>query len=475
MEQPQPLQLDISREEALARAAEIVTAAWSSFDRFRPSEPPLDERITRLLGEELPRVGRPALEVLDDAAQVLDKTIAQPRPRYFAFIGSSGLPIGVLGDLLASCYDANLATWAAAATQIEEQAVRYVAEFVGFPAESGAFTSGGTVSNVTALAAARESALPGSRHVGLRDARPALYCSAEAHYSVVRAAELLGIGGEGVREIAVDDERRLDPKALAEALDADLASGVVPVAAVATAGTTLTGSVDPIGEIADVCAPRGVWLHVDGAYGLPAAAAPSTASLFEGLARADSVSVDAHKWLYLPKACGVVLVRSRAHLEAALAHEEDYIPHDRPGAHAVDITLEYSRPFRALKLWLAFRAHGADAFVAAIERNLSQARLLHRAVRRHADLEAMCGPPQLSIVPFRHVPRGVRDPDSHNAALVRALQEEGRVWIAPATVDGKVCLRPCIVNFRTTDDDVLALVDIAREVGEATQRSLNTD
>jgi aromatic-L-amino-acid decarboxylase len=381
----------------------------------------------------------------------------------------------VLGDLLASCYDANLATWAAAATQIEEQAVRYVAEFVGFPAESGAFTSGGTVSNVTALAAARESALPGSRHAGLRAARPALYCSAEAHYSVVRAAELLGLGAEGVREIAVDDQRRLDPTALAEALDADLGGGVAPVAVVATAGTTLTGTVDRIGAIADVCARRGVWLHVDGAYGLPAAAAPSTAPLFEGLARADSVSVDAHKWLYLPKACGVVLVRRRADLEAALAHEEDYIPHDRPRAHAVDITLEYSRPFRALKLWLAFRAHGADAFVAAIERNLSQARLLYETIRRHADFEALCGPPQLSIVPFRHVPKGVHDLDSHNTALVRALQEDGRVWIAPAVVDGKVCLRPCIVNFRTTDEDVLALVDIAGEIGEKAQRSLNTD
>jgi aromatic-L-amino-acid decarboxylase len=167
-------------------------------------------------------------------------------------------------------------------------------------------------------------------------------------------------------------------------------------------------------------------------------------------------------------------VRRRADLEAALAHEEDYIPHDRPRAHAVDITLEYSRPFRALKLWLAFRAHGADAFVAAIERNLAQARLLYETIGRYGDLEALCGAPQLSIVPFRHVPDGVRDLDAHNAALVRALQEDGRVWIAPAVVDGKVCLRPCIVNFRTGDDDVLALVDIAREVGEATQRRLNT-
>jgi aromatic-L-amino-acid decarboxylase len=131
----------------------------------------------------------------------------------------------------------------------------------------------------------------------------------------------------------------------------------------------------------------------------------------------------------------------------------------------VDITLEYSRPFRALKLWLAFRAHGADAIRDAIERNLVQARLLHEEVSRHDDLEALCGEPQLSIVPFRHVPPGVVDVDEHNARLVRALQHDGRVWIAPARVDGVVCLRPCVVNYRTTDDDVRALVEITREVG----------
>jgi aromatic-L-amino-acid decarboxylase len=131
----------------------------------------------------------------------------------------------------------------------------------------------------------------------------------------------------------------------------------------------------------------------------------------------------------------------------------------------VDITLEYSRPFRALKLWLAFRAHGADAIRAAIERNLGQARLLYAEVSRHDDLETLCGAPQLSVVPFRHVPRGVSDLDEHNARLVQALQEDGRVWIAPAKVDGTVCLRPCIVNYRTTDADVLALVEVAREVG----------
>ncbi len=460
-----PLHLDAPREELLDRAAAIVTDAWRSFDRFRPGQPPVDDLVRRLVALRLPEQPTPASEVLDDAATVLDRSLAQPRPRFFAFVGSSGLEIGVLGDLLASCFDVNLAAWAAAATEVEEQAVRWVGELVGFDAEAGAFTSGGTVSNVTALAAARERAVPGSRRDGLAGRKVAVYCSSEAHYSVIRSAELLGIGAANVRALPIDADRRLAPEAVAAAVDRDRRAGVVPVAVIATAGTTLTGAVDPLDALADVCTERGVWLHVDGAYGLPAAAVPEASALFAGLDRADSATVDAHKWLYLPKACGVVLVRRRADLAAALAHEEDYFPHERNEPHAVDITLEYSRPFRALKLWLAFRAHGAAAFRSAIARNLAQARLLHAEVEARPELESLCGPPPLSIVPFRHLGRGDADLDAHNAALVQALQDDGRVWVAPARVDGKTCLRPCIVNFRTTDDDVRALVELACELG----------
>ncbi len=190
-----PLRLDAPREEALARAFKLIEQAWRSFDRFRPEEPPLDERVRALLRSDLPEEPSPVFEVLDDVARILDESIAQPRPRYFAFIGSSGLEIGAIGDALASCYDINLAVHAGAATEIEKQAVRWVAEFVGYPATAGgAFTSGGTISNMTALAAARERALPGSRTDGMAGRRGAVYCSREVHYSITRAVELLGIG-----------------------------------------------------------------------------------------------------------------------------------------------------------------------------------------------------------------------------------------------------------------------------------------
>ena len=170
------LRLEISRREALAHAAEIITEAWRSFDRFRPEEPPLDERVRALLASAVPEAGVPVHEALNDASRILDESIAQPRPRYFAFIGSSGLEIGVIGDAIAAAYDINLAVDARAATEIERQAVRWAGEFVGFPAESGTFTSGGTVSNTTALAAARERALPRSRVTGLAGRSVAVPC-----------------------------------------------------------------------------------------------------------------------------------------------------------------------------------------------------------------------------------------------------------------------------------------------------------
>ena len=470
MTDERPLRLDAPRDEALEHAARLVAEAWRSFDRFRPEEPPLDDRVRRLLEGALPAEPSPVHDVLDDAARILDESIAQARPRYFAFIGSSGLEIATLGDFLAHSYDINLAVDARAATQIEDQSVRWVAEFVGFPSSTGAFTSGGTVSNVTALAAARERAAPGSRHSGLGDLRTAVYCSQEVHYSVTRAIELLGIGSDNLRAIEIDALRRMRPEALDRAIVEDVAAGVTPVAVVATAGTTLTGAIDPLDRVAQVCEARGVWMHVDGAYGLPAASLSSRAELFAGLERADSCSIDAHKWLYLPKACGVVLVRDERALARAFSHEQGYLPHQQHELHAADITLEYSRPFRALKLWLAFRAHGAAQFREAIERNLAEAELLYRRAQLTEDFEVMQTPPQLSIVPLRHVPPGVADINAHNQALAEAIQTDGRAYLAPALIDGEVWLRPCFVNFRTTEDDVIALLDVARELGESLAR-----
>jgi aromatic-L-amino-acid decarboxylase len=296
-----------------------------------------------------------------------------------------------------------------------------------------------------------------------------VYASAEVHYSITRAVEILGIGSDRLRDVPIDRQHRLRPDLLARAIDRDLADGVTPIAVVVTAGTTLTGAIDPIAPVADICEERRVWLHVDGAYGLPAAA--THPERFAGVERADSVSVDAHKWLYVPKACSVVLVREAGALSRAFAHEQGYLPHQRHELHAVDITLEYSRPLRALKLWLAMRAHGADQFRDAIRRNLAEAELLYRTAMARPDFETFTVPPDLSIVPIRHTPEGVEDLDAHNDALAKAIQADGRVYLASALIEDRVWLRPCFVNYRTTDEDVLAVLDVAADLGERIART----
>jgi aromatic-L-amino-acid/L-tryptophan decarboxylase len=452
------------REGVLDELERVICEAWETFDAPRTAEPQLDETLIGRLDEPLPEESCDVEVALAEAARVLDASISPSRPLYLGYIGSTGLEIGVLASALMATYDANLAVAAGGADLVEEQTLRWVADFVGFPFAEGAFTSGGMTSNLTALLAARERALPGCRVDGLGNHKAAVYCSAESHHSVVRAVEVCGLGSSAVRSISVDEEHRMRPEALEEALSKDIAAGVVAVAVVATAGTTLTGAVDPLDAVADVCERHGVWLHVDGAYGLPGAAALSAAPLFAGLERADSATIDAHKWLGVQKSCSVVLLRESGHLRAAFGHEERYMLHEGDLANPVDRTLEYSRPFRSLRLWMAFRVYGAARYRAWIEQTLANARLLAASVRESPEFELLHDP-MLSTVCFRHVPPGADDIDAHNIKLAREMQRDGRVFLAPATVDGHACLRVCFVNFRTTPEGVAFVIEVVQEIG----------
>lgn len=471
---PQHEQVDLpalaDREGVLGDLVRVIYEAWASFDAPRPSEPRLGEALAARLDAPLPEDAGDAQAVLDDAAHVLDASISPSRPLNLGYIGSTGLEMGVLASALSATYDANLAVAAGGADLVEEQTLRWVAEFVGFPFAEGAFTSGGMTSNLTALLAARERVLPGSRVDGVGGRRAAVYCSEEAHHSVVRAVEVCGLGSAAVRRIPIDGRRRMRPEALDEVLSADADAGITPVAVVATAGTTLTGAVDPIDSIADVCASRGAWLHVDGAYGLPGAAAPTAAPLFHGLERADSATLDAHKWLGVQKSCSVVMMRETGRLRAAFGHEERYMLHEGDVANPVDRTLEYSRPFRSLRLWMAFRVHGAAQYRTWIERTLANARRLTESLRATPEFELLHDP-MLSTVCFRHVPPGADDLDAHNLRLAREMQRDGRVFLAPASVDGRACLRACFVNFRTTFEEVALVPSVARELGRRLAQS----
>jgi aromatic-L-amino-acid decarboxylase len=415
-----------------------------------------------MLQESLPRVPSEITQALEDSVDVLDASIAQSRPRFLAYIGSSGLEVGAIGDFLASSYDINQAVDSRAATMLEQQTARWVGEFIGYPNAIGYFTSGGMVSNLTALATARSLVLPQSRRSGI-DRKVAIYASIESHYSVSRAVEVLGIGTDALRLIEIDDHRRMRVDLLAEKIREDLTAGVTPIAIVATAGTTLTGAIDPIREIAKIAKAHRIWLHVDGAYGVPAAGTYQ-APLFSGIEEADSITIDAHKWLFVPKSCSVVLMKNRENLAKTFSHEEAYMPHFEDNYNPVDLTLEYSRPLRALKLWIAFRTHGADAFKRAIEKNIELAKMTYEIASKRDDFRTLPFSPDLSIVPIQF--QDPRHPDSSalNDRLCQAILDDGRFFISTAQIDGETWLRPCYTNFRTTEQDVTALFEVIEEL-----------
>jgi aromatic-L-amino-acid decarboxylase len=460
------LRLGDDRQQVLDETFEHVRQVWSGFDHAREGEPDITDETWSLLAETLPERGMKHTSALDQAATVLDQSLAQSRPRFFAYIGSSGLEIGAVADFLAASYDVNVAIDARASSFLEVQTGKWMAEFIGFPGR-GLFTSGGTVSNITALAAARQRAVPESRELG-NTVPMAVYVSSEAHYSNKRAVELLGLGTRSVRAIPIDDEHRMNTVALEAQLKADIAAGVKPICIIASAGTTLTGAVDPLREIARIAKQYDVWMHVDGAYGGPAAGTDLARELFDGLDLADSVTIDAHKWMFVPKACSIVLVRDYSALAATFGHDEAYIPHDTDEPNPVDVTLEYSRPLRALKLWLGFKAHGAHEFRRAIEHNIVLARETYARASADRHIRVLPSAPQLSIVPMQHIPAGMTDKahiSAHNAALCAAIIEDGRVYLSPAQIDGETWLRPCFTNFRTEMSDVDALFTVIDEIG----------
>ena len=458
----------VDRQATLELLSNRIAAAWDSFEAPRPSEPPITAELEAKLREPLPEGSTAAEPVLADAARILDASISPTRPLYLAYIGSTGLDVGVLANSLAVTYDVNLAATARAADLVERQALEWVAEFIGYPLAEGAFTSGGMISNLSAVLVARERALPGSRRRGLGAERPAVYCSSEAHHSVIRAVEAAGLGSECVRVLGLDERRRMRVDELREAIAADRSDGVTPVAIIANGGTTLTGAVDRLEPLAEIAHAEGVWLHVDGAYGLPAAASASHGHLFAGLTRADSVTIDLHKWLGVQKSCSAVLVRHRGTLEASFGHQESYLSRDDDEVpNAVERTLEYSRPFRSLAPWMAFRVHGAASFRVWIEHTLTLAEDFAALVRESPVLELLAEP-TLSTICFRHLPGGAggADLDGHNQRLALAIQRDGRVFLAAAEVDGRVGLRVCFVNFRTRRRELPRIVAAVTALGE---------
>jgi aromatic-L-amino-acid decarboxylase len=408
-------------------------------------------------------------------ALVLESSMYPGHPGFLAYISGAGTVPGAAADLLAAALNQNGGAFrlSPGATTIEEHLVRWLAGRFGLPAGAGGLVvAGGAVANLVGLKVARDRAGEDPRGSGVRAGPPlAFYASTESHVVQQRAADLLGIGSEAVRLIAVDDRWRMRPDALAEALERDLAAGVVPAAVIATAGTTATGAIDPLPEIAELCERYGAPLHVDACYGGPAALADDLRPLLDGIERADSIAVDAHKWLYTPLLGGCVLVRDSRQLAASFATEATYVWLDEALREGVDLTLhgpDFSRGFAALRIWLSLLAHGRAAYGRRIAHDAALARYLGELVDDHPDFELMA-PVSLSICCFRYAPAALGGDEDRldrlNERLMMAVMSDGRVYCSNAVLNGRFCLRACIVNFRTEAEHLELLLEVAAEHG----------
>ena len=379
--------------------------------------------------------------------------------RFFGYVMGSGEPVAALGDFFASVINQNATAWRSgpATAVIERTVIGWLAEALGCGGFSGTLTSGGSLANLMGLAMARETKAPANQ-TGVTGG--VVYASSEVHMSVGKAVALLGLGRDSLRLLPCDADRRLDPVALRDAVSADRAAGRTPIAVVASAGTIVTGSVDPIAEIVDVARNEDLWVHVDGAYGAPAAMVEP--DLFRGLGDVDSLSLDAHKWLYQPLDCSVLLYRDAAAARRTFSLTDDYAASlsadPVEGQVFFEETVELSRRARALKLWLSLRYHGLEGFRASIAGNIRQAQRLAARVDAEPSLDRVAAVP-LSAVCFRWTDGDPATLDETNAAILDRVNRRGRVYLSNATVHGHFVLRACITNHRTTDADVDAVVE----------------
>jgi glutamate/tyrosine decarboxylase-like PLP-dependent enzyme len=443
--------LELSRTELLSltdHTADLAKRYWCSLNDRR-AYPETSSNITAKLFS-VPWTDEGRRNILDEFNTIAEHS----RPatgRFYGYIFGSGEPVGALGEFLAAVLNQNATSWrsAPAAITIERAVVGWLAEAIGCHGYSGSLCGGGSAANLMGLAMAREANAPANQE----GAQPCIvYASEQVHLSIPKAVALLGIGKKNLRLVPVDDHFQMRPEALDAAIVSDRRAGQKPIAVVASVGTVMTGAIDPLPALSAIAEREGLWLHVDGAYGVLAAlAAPERVP---GLALADSLSLDPHKWLYQPPDCGCLLYRSPQAARAAFSHTDDYVKRftdDPLEAFAFfDESIELTRRFRALKLWLSLSFHGRQAFREAIACDLRHAQLLAAGIQKTPELELLA-PVSLSAVCFRH-----RSKD--NQAILRQVNSRGRVYLSNATIKGQFSLRACFVNHRTKTEDVDTII-----------------
>lgn len=485
--------IEISREDFTKIGYKLIDTVAGFIDTVNDKPVTTGEspkQIQVILGTaSLPENGTAATELILKASDLLlNHSLLNGHPKFMGYITSSPAPIGALADLLAAAVNPNVGAniLSPMATAIEKQTVKWLAEFIGVASTySGLLVSGGNMANFTAFLAARTAKAPtGLKENGLvnGDGEMVLYCSKATHTWVDKAAALFGHGTKAVRWIPTDGANKMDNEILSQTIEADLKNGKKPFMVIGNAGDVSTGVVDDLSAIAAVCKKYDLWFHIDGAYGIPAAVIPELKNIFEGIHEADSIALDPHKWLYAPLEVGCTLVKNPQHLIDTYSSHPAYYNFDNndeePSFNYYEYGFQNSRGFRALKVWMALQQVGRSGYIKMISEDIGLSKLLFEKAAQHPELEAVTQ--NLSIATLRYVPSGFLQQEGRaaylnmlNEKLLNELQQGGEVFLSNAIVSEKYCLRACIVNFRTSKNDIEEIIEIIVREGRKMHKLLH--
>jgi aromatic-L-amino-acid/L-tryptophan decarboxylase len=468
------------------------------------------ETIRSLFAQgSLPIDGEELQKILEESTDLLcNHSLFNGHPRFWGYITSSAAPAGALADLIASTINANVGAFSLSpvATEIERQTIQWLMELIGYPpGGSGVFVSGGNMANMLGFLAARRSKLPKDIRVkglsatkipetitpwgynptllspGTDDKQFTVYCTAGTHTWIQKAVDAFGLGNASIRWIKLRPSQQMDTDHLKRQIKTDVQAGHKPFLVIGNAGTVGTGAIDDLDEIARISQTENLWFHVDGAYGAPAAVLPELADRFQGMDKADSIALDPHKWLYSPIEAGCILVRDPRLLHDAFSYRPDYYNFEGNGheypLNYHEYSLQNTRGFKALKVWLSLRQAGRNGITQMIRRDIKLSEILYKAVGEIPELEA--GTQNLSITTFRFVPENLQAEEKGpylnrlNEDLLNRLQRGGEVFLSNAIINGNYYLRACIVNFRTTANDLDRLTETVLREGRKIHQEMN--
>lgn len=467
-------------EKLLAQSAALVHELYSSLEQRRVHHATPPEAVNTLFNQPLPMEGRePETLLAEEIPKIFHHSTLNISPRFFAYVLGGGSQMGIIADQLNAALNQNMGKWhlAPAATEIERTVIQWISEFVNYRRDAGGvLLSGGSEANLTCLRVARDCQIPEVKQTGLYGQRPyTLYASQETHSCVDKSVEMLGIGKANLRKIPVNEDFTIRLDALEDRIENDLKEGFVPFCIVGNAGTVNTGAVDPFDKLASIANQYGLWLHIDGAYGAPAASVASQKALFNGMEQADSIALDPHKWLQVPFESGCALVRNWSDLRSSFSILPSYLQAQSDSADRWDwahYNFQLTRSFKALKVWMQFQVYGARRLAQVIEDNIALAQLLVAEIKNSPDFQLMA-PASLSIVCFRYQPtvQGLTpdDPyyDSLNERLLLEIENRGEFFMTGTKLNGRTVLRFCCVNHRTTVKEIPALIAHLRNIGES--------